>query len=87
MGWTWRASNTADSTGSQGNLQSGSIIPLSSSQTSPGSDAHEINTGLEHNIEEASMSPKEGTQGRNQKEAEIREIGTDTVTVNSEETK
>ena len=70
---------------SQGNVQSEGIIPLSSSQTSPGFDAHEINTGLEHNVEEASTSPKEGTQRRNQKEAEIREIGMDTVTCNSEE--
>ena len=63
LGWTSkpRASNAADTElHSQGNVQSESIVALSSSQTSPGSDAREINTGLEHNIEEASTSPKKG---------------------------
>lgn len=86
LGWTLEPSNAADFTDSteshsQDDVQSGNIIPLPSS---PGSDASETNTGLEHNIEEASTSSKEGTQDANQEEDEISEIGT--VTSNSEET-
>ena len=92
FGWTSKPSNAADSIElhAQDDVQSGNVIPLPSgpsSWTSPGSDAIESNTGLEHNIEEASTSSKEGTQEAHQEEIETySEIGTDTVTPNSEET-
>ena len=88
LGWTskLRAIDATNSTKShfQDNVQSGSIIPLPSSQTSP--DAREINTGLGHNVEEASTDANEANQGRNQTKAENREIGTITVRTYSEET-